>query len=1010
MNDTGVTHESEIILRRLGDAFPYVSPEASGVAWMTLTVAVLLLGVVFVIWMYVRDTKSIRWYVAAPLAFLRICVYVLLAVAFLLPAKQTWEKVEKRSRVVMLIDVSPSVTEVTDEIRSASNPQPKTRLEKVIDFLTDENVAFIRKLTEKNPTYVYRFGSRLDEEAQPFQRDSPPWTAADWDAWARYDFKPWVLRGLSPPGRDAVRQSAAWNGDEPGNASWAIAWLQAPDEEAIPAGLSPEDQERLKDNRAKLEQRVDVARAIVQGTNVPDSVTAAVNREAANMVQAIILFSDGRSNLGSDSAYAELKERANREKIPVFTVAVGEARENVQIVITDLQAPDRAPPDEPFKIIVEADGVGLERQEVDVTLALYLPTRDPKKDSPDHELTGQLVFEPGEPPHGQVEFIIDPDQLPNELTDEASRDTAKSAGKRRQLKQGAWSAVARIPRDRREVFQDPEHISPPRSVQVIESPLRVLLWASGPTREYQTLRTLLSREVDQKRAELSVYLQNEGGSQGNIVQDVPPERLLIRFPTRLDTAGRSTDRPEDKYYNLNEYDLIIAFDPDWSELSADQIENLENWVTNLGGGFLYVAGPIHTFQLARADESGRLRPLLQLLPVLPEDIILLRTRPIPRSPRRALLRPNPEWDVLKLDDAQDDPVAGWERFFTGQEKYVPDADPRKNLSPKNGFYSYYPIRETKPGAAVLMEFLDINEKGEPDPKPFLVASQPGKGRTAFLGSGEMWRTRPVDTSFFERFYIRLARHVSAGRRNVQSFRGQVLVNKEFISGSMVRVQTRLLQPNSKPYPPGAIDPKFRVEQYKGGEKVKEFGPYPFTERKGAAGFDGYYAAQILADPKLFPPGDYRYRVVVEVPDSPGDTISGEFTVKKSDPELDNPRPDFVALVNAASTLADLPGLERRNPDAHAKLRGTATDDSQAKLAFRLAETDKLAVIPDTLEARSQNLRNRGPVEDLWDKGVRLPESLSGWFSSRPVEISYLLLLAVGLLSVEWMTRKLVRLA
>src|SRR5687768_1744971 len=180
MNEPGVTRESELILRRLGDAFPLVSPEASGIAWMTLVVGLLVLGAAFVVWMYVRDTKSIRWYVAAPLALLRIGVYLLLAAAFLLPARQTWEKVEKRSRVVMLIDVSPSVTQVTDEIKSAANPKPKTRLDKVLDFLTDEKVSFIQKLTEKNPVTVYRFGTRLDDESQPFLPDTPPWTADDW--------------------------------------------------------------------------------------------------------------------------------------------------------------------------------------------------------------------------------------------------------------------------------------------------------------------------------------------------------------------------------------------------------------------------------------------------------------------------------------------------------------------------------------------------------------------------------------------------------------------------------------------------------------------------------------------------------------------------------------------------------------------------------------------------------------------------------------------------------------
>jgi hypothetical protein len=274
----------------------------------------------------------------------------------------------------------------------------------------------------------------------------------------------------------------------------------------------------------------------------------------------------------------------------------------------------------------------------------------------------------------------------------------------------------------------------------------------------------------------------------------------------------------------------------------------------------------------------------------------------------------------------------------------------------------------------------------------------------------MWRVRSVEPEFYERFWVRLARHMSAARRNVQSFRGQVLVNKEFASGSMVRVQARLLAPNSRPYPPDAVSPKFVVEQYdSSGAKVKTFGPFPLAAKKGAAGFDGYYQAQVLADPKQFPPGDFKYRAVVEVPDSPGDTIAGEFSVRRSDPELDNPRPDFAALANAASSLEDVrPRIA--DPATADRLRGTAPDDKRAKLAFKLSETDKLELIPQCLKAESKNLRNRGPVEDLWDKGFVLPGWLSRPFSSTPVEISYLLLAAVSLLAVEWTVRKLVRLA
>ena len=936
-------------------------------AWLFFVAGVLVYGLAFVAGGYVRDSQAVRWYWAVPLGLLRAGVYVLLAGAFLLPAVQTWEKTEKRSRVVVVVDVSPSVVDVTDDLVRDSTATPPTRMDKLLDLLSGEGATFVDKLLEKNPVVVYRFGTRLDDEGVTLGPDTPQWTPAEWRAWVAYDFKPWVLRGLSPAGRDAVSASARWQPGVPGTADWAVEWANLADEEAIPPGLEPADLEALKLARGRLEKRIDLARSIVTGTNVADSLTGVVNRESANMVQAIIVFSDGRNNLGGASAVGTLKERAAQEKVPIFTVALGEPRENIGIQITELQVPDRAAPDEQFKLVVEADGVGLGGREVEVLLDLYLPSRDPKTDPADHQLLLPLKFQPGDPPHGQAEFVIDPAVMPDLLI-----DTSEEAGGKKQLKSGEWHAVARIARDGREVFPDQYHVSPPRAFQVIDKPIRVLLFAGGPTREYQTLRTLLARETNANRAELSVYLQTEGGRDGTAVQDVPAERLLNRFPTRLDTTEKATDKPEDKYYNLNEYDLIVAFDPDWSELSDDQVANLQTWVDNLGGGFAYVAGPIHTYQLARADEGGRLKPLLELLPVLPDDIILLKTRSVPRTPRRLLLTPNPDFDVLRLADGEgDDPTAGWEPYFTGRDELPAGADVRSLTSPEDGIYGFYPVKETKPGSVTLAEFLDVNDRGDPDPKPWLVTTQPVRGRTAFLGSGEIYRLRSADRDYYDRFWIKLARYLSANR-DAKASRGRVLMGKEYVSGAPVRVQARLLNPSGRPYGEDDLNPKFKVVAYSGdGEPLnKEFGPFELKAKKSASGFDGYYTGQVQADPRVLPPGDFRYRVVVDVPDSPGDTISSEFLVRQADPELDETRPDFVYLADIASPVT---AIEPRVKDADvlAKVRGSAGDPAKAKLSFRLAERERLGLIPACLETKFQNSRNRGPVEDLWDKPLPL---------------------------------------
>ena len=87
MNETGQTPESELIFRRLAEPFPVGPTEYAPVFWLIAAGLVLALGFAFVVWMYLRDSKTARLW-AFPLAALRMAVYVLLAVAFLLPAIQ----------------------------------------------------------------------------------------------------------------------------------------------------------------------------------------------------------------------------------------------------------------------------------------------------------------------------------------------------------------------------------------------------------------------------------------------------------------------------------------------------------------------------------------------------------------------------------------------------------------------------------------------------------------------------------------------------------------------------------------------------------------------------------------------------------------------------------------------------------------------------------------------------------------------------------------------------------
>jgi hypothetical protein len=996
--------------------------------WWIFTVGMLIFAALLTVLMYIRDARTVGFW-AAPLALMRITVLCILAFCFLLPAYQTWEESTKTSRVVVVLDISPSM-KTSDEASLDPKAVLKTRIDKVLDVLTDDQNALLARLLEKNPILMYRFASRLDDEPVTLTKDTHPkgYSKPEWEKFLSGDLKPAILKGLSTDAIAKLQNATAWTA-EPGTEDWFLGWSKAANADRGFAGLTDDDKRVVEANTKRVENRMKNLSGLTQGTAVADSLTAVVNRESSNMTQGIVVFSDGRSNIGSESAFVQLAKRAKEANIPIVTVAVGEAREIVSLTLSDLQVPDKAMPDEPAQISVGVDGVGFkEGEEVELILELFLPGRDPRKDVPDHEMRKAVKFSGGEPPHGETTFTLDAEKfgstdkeafvgenLPRALVDDAP---ASKVGRKYMLKQGAWNVRAKVAKNPKELFREPYHYTEVRPMQVIDKPLRVLIVSSGPTREYQTLRSLLVRETDQKRAEVSIYLQNEGGQDGTIVQDVEPGRLLLKFPDELE-AGRkpgaggevtdATALSRQRYNNLDEYDIVVVFDPNWNERDKSNalripntaFTNLEKFVTKFGGGFVYVAGGFYTPQLARNDEeSGRLRPILNILPVIPDDAVvtedvLLKLR-LPKFPRRLKLNPKTEADLLRLDDETtltepDRATAGWEKFFTGREKFVPSQVPGEDLNPKQGMFTYYPVKGAKPGVTPLAEFMNVDERGQAALRPFYAVTQAEVGRTAWIGSGEIYRLRAVDPTYYDRFWLKLLRFAGGKRNTGSKARGQVLMSDKFIAGGPIRVQARVLQANGDPYLENDLDkPKFTIKQYdENNTLVKEHGPFDVLKpTKLGPKFEGYYKGTINADTRKFPV-DAKYELVVSKGDLP-EPLKAKFTLKASNPEMDNLKPDFVAMTTAATGLKDV--LDRiADPAVRQTVSATlggnnrAADEAKAKLAIRLNETEKLKVIPECIRNETRKQRDRGLVDDIWDdETTPAGTPLSNWLRTELV--------------------------
>ncbi len=355
MNDTATTAASreytEFVWRRLEEPLRLGGLELPWQAWLVLLFGVLGVALFYVVWMYVKDSKGIGVVWASVLGVLRLGVYAVLAIVFLLPARQTFVQTTSQGKVLVLFDVSDSM-HTSDEIPTgAATEKLRTRMDQVLAFLGDKKVQFVTNLQTKNPLTTYRFGSRLDAEYLHFA-----------------DGKVWTREEKEKPERDPETEKIIEPAVKPLHEDHWRAWLTPRDAYKEPLGGDDKDRKRLE----KLAVANEKARkdGLHRGTNLGESILTALNREHGSRLQGIVIFTDGRNNEGGASSFRELESRAKAAKIPVFVVGVGEDRQRVRIAITELRLPLNIQPDDKFRAVADITGEGLAGQKLDVTLEI----------------------------------------------------------------------------------------------------------------------------------------------------------------------------------------------------------------------------------------------------------------------------------------------------------------------------------------------------------------------------------------------------------------------------------------------------------------------------------------------------------------------------------------------------------------------------------------------------------------------------------------------------------------
>jgi hypothetical protein len=598
----------------------------------------------------------------------------------------------------------------------------------------------------------------------------------------------------------------------------------------------------------------------------------------------IVVVSDGAQNAGIEpSAPIEVARQAN---VPIYVIGVGSTASQRNIGVRDLVVPTRAFPHDTLNVTGYLQASGYAGKSVEVELT--------RRRSQDKGGAGTAVATE------RVMIGRDGEMLPVSFDIEPSDPGSF-----------VFKLHVKAPPD----DGNPRDNDREAEVQVVDRKTRVLLFASGPMRDYQFLRNQLHRDATMI---VDVFLQT---AQPGISQDA--SAILDHFPST----------PEELY----QYDCIVAFDPDWTKLDASQVALVEKWVSEEAGGLLAVAGPIQTPRWIRSTEHAKLRDLypveFQRHVTWLDDAQYSGQNPSPLEFNRA----GREAKFLWLGKTAEESAAAWDSF--------------------PGVYGYYGVKGEKPGATVFARFSDP-QAGTSQRPVYFAGHFYGAGQVFYIGSGEMWRLRSVDPAYFEVLYTKLIRHVSQGRILRGSSRGALLVERDHYQlGESVIVRARLSDAQHKPL----TDPSVAAQL------LRPDGTTESVKLTADAARPGMYVGQATVVQ------EGTYQLALSIPGGSEEPLSRYIQVRVPDLERTHAERNDTLLAAIAQQTG---GIYYRQ--LNTAIRGDATTPALGQAIKSRAEIKLVKGAPDQNFAKAQ--------------------------------MHWLLGIIAGSLFIEWIVRRLNRLA
>ncbi|MBC7771515.1 MAG: hypothetical protein H7210_03355, partial [Pyrinomonadaceae bacterium] len=697
-------------------------------------------------------------------------------------------------------------------------------------------------------------------------------------------------------------------------------------------------------------------------TAIGRSLDQALRRAAARPVSGVVLITDGRS---IDEPTLATLRRLKAERIPVFTVPLGSAEPVTDYSIKRAEGPKSAFVNDFVPVEVEIERFGgtgrvggppTKVQLIDDATGLVLDEKDVTWEST------SPTASPGS-------------SLPNEAvspTSAAKGDAASSRPARVTLmtKTGEagspkWS-VKVVPGGGAADLVEENNVSA-LGVELVDRPLRVAYFDGYPRWEQRYIKNLLVRERSIRGASMLL-------ASGR------------RFVQEGDDVMTSLPRSPEEW---RQYDVVIMGDVRPELYTTEQLEQIKDHVAINGAGLIWVGGEGSTpgawrgtpladllpFVMSGGDDSG--------LAVWPGPVTIT---PTPLADRLGVLRllPTPEsgtWWPPELSDAK----TGWSQLRWAQridtELLKPTAEVLAMARGVSG-----------PGGAV--------SAGAGDAAPVLVSMRFGAGRVLYLGTDEIWRWRYGRGEVYaERFYLQMIRMLGreSSSRAGKLARLEVTPRRAEVE-QPIRVTVELLDQSLMDAAPASLRVRVIREGAvmqagkSGGRSDRPVGLPNAPPGEGEVGAVDEEAApvELVLTPEGNAGGSGRGSSLARTYATTWIAAeSGRYRVEAADPLLASVGAAGGGGAGVLSTPVEvwLPDDELRRPETdHALLVKLSEATEGSVLSLR-----DLKDLPKLLPNRKLRLAGEPDVETLWDTPLAL-------------------ILAITLLTLEWVGRRLMKLA